>query len=208
MKKINFQDLPSTETPINSSNLNQMQNNIEKAMVENIPPSSENIDNINKTEFRYTSDTAKTPNSANGYLFTQRMDDNYLIQEFTAYDGSGKWIRSKKEGVWSEWEYICSKPERATIELASSWIAHAALTPQIYKNANMLHIAFVVKEGTDGLITTLPEGFRPKNTIFVPATNLSKNSGTLIIIQSDGRIICESADVGGLLTVNATLVAQ
>lgn len=29
MEKINFEDLPSTETPINSSNLNKMQQNIE-----------------------------------------------------------------------------------------------------------------------------------------------------------------------------------
>lgn len=32
MEKINFQNLPSTETPINSTNLNQMQTNIENAI--------------------------------------------------------------------------------------------------------------------------------------------------------------------------------
>lgn len=170
--------------------------------------SSYNIDNIKITTFCYTSDITRTPNGANGYLFTQRMHNDYILQEFTAYDGNAKWIRTKKEGVWSKWECIYSKPERATIELANSWSAHAAQTPQIYRNANMLHISFIVREGTDTLIAMLPEGFRPKNTIFVPATNLFKNSGTLINIQSDGKIVCESADVGGLLTLNATLLAQ
>lgn len=32
MEKINFQDLPSTNTPINASNLNQMQDNIEDSL--------------------------------------------------------------------------------------------------------------------------------------------------------------------------------
>ena len=34
MEKINFKDLPSTETPINAENLNQMQDNIEDAIGE------------------------------------------------------------------------------------------------------------------------------------------------------------------------------
>ena len=33
MEKINFQDLPSTSTPLNSTNLNQMQDNMENAIV-------------------------------------------------------------------------------------------------------------------------------------------------------------------------------
>lgn len=33
MEKINFQDLPSTSTPLNSTNLNQMQDNMEDAIV-------------------------------------------------------------------------------------------------------------------------------------------------------------------------------
>ena len=41
MEKINFQDLPSTDTPINSTNLNQMQANIE----EEITPVSYDISN-------------------------------------------------------------------------------------------------------------------------------------------------------------------
>ena len=32
MKKINFNDLPNTDTPINSSNLNQLQTNVENAI--------------------------------------------------------------------------------------------------------------------------------------------------------------------------------
>ena len=32
MEKINFKDLPSTDTPINSSNLNQLQTNVENAI--------------------------------------------------------------------------------------------------------------------------------------------------------------------------------
>ena len=37
MELINFENLPSTNTPINAQNLNQMQKNIEEAIDENIP---------------------------------------------------------------------------------------------------------------------------------------------------------------------------
>lgn len=44
MQKINFQDLPSTSTPLNASTLNQMQDNIESAIedVESVIPTIEN----------------------------------------------------------------------------------------------------------------------------------------------------------------------
>lgn len=44
MQKINFQNLPSTSTPLNASTLNQMQDNIESAIedVESVIPTIEN----------------------------------------------------------------------------------------------------------------------------------------------------------------------
>ena len=61
MKKINFQDLPNTETPINSTNLNKIQDNIENVfngneamgsiVVENI--TSKNLFNFNNLRMDY-----------------------------------------------------------------------------------------------------------------------------------------------------------
>ena len=63
MKKIEFQDYPSTETPLNAENLNGMQDNIEKAINEliteeykegtNLIISSSNITPVNAYYKRY-----------------------------------------------------------------------------------------------------------------------------------------------------------
>ena len=41
MTKINFQDLPNTTTPVNASNLNQLQTNVENALITNITTGTE-----------------------------------------------------------------------------------------------------------------------------------------------------------------------
>lgn len=45
MTKINFQDLPNTTTPLNASNLNTLQTNVEDAIKSNITTSSERATN-------------------------------------------------------------------------------------------------------------------------------------------------------------------
>lgn len=53
MKKINFVNKPDTSTPVNASNLNEMQDNIETAIEEAITESGENTEEINKNTTDY-----------------------------------------------------------------------------------------------------------------------------------------------------------
>ena len=172
--------------------------------IKNIGSSDSNINEINKTEFRYTKDITRTPNRSSGYLLTHVYKNEYIIQEFTSYDANDKWIRAKTEETWGKWKHITGT-ETATLQLSNKWAIHSDLQPQIYREASSIHIAFAVKNGTSQEIACLQEGFRPARTMLVPATNWTTKKSTLVWIQSSGIILCESGDIGGLLVVNATL---
>lgn len=223
-EKQTWEDLPSQISPFSAERMNHIEeglnetnNKIHNYSVVTNDSKFDDVSQIIGNDFQekkvyvITNEPVNDGNyiqsgSTHTVIGSERLNQQYGYQLSLSYNGIK--FRTKYANVWSDWEDIPSNPERANINLENSWIAHAGQTPQIYKNANMLHISLVVKEGTGTLIAMLPEGFRPKNTIFVPATNLFKNSGTLINIQSDGQIVCESGDIGGLLTLNATLVVQ
>lgn len=77
MQKINFQDLPSTSTPLNASTLNQMQDNIESAIedVESVIPTIEN-----------SLDSDSTTNGAS--VHATKLLNTYSTNELKI----GKWI--------------------------------------------------------------------------------------------------------------------
>lgn len=80
MQKINFQDLPSTSTPLNASTLNQMQDNIESAIedVESVIPTIEN-----------SLDSDSTTNGAS--VHATKLLNTYSTNELKI----GKWIDSR-----------------------------------------------------------------------------------------------------------------
>ena len=97
MEKINFQDLPSTSTPLNSANLNQMQDNMENAIVpiklvsiSDTAPESANIGDMyyNTTDNKvYTATAENTWDSGN----IPRYDGFYVNKENNAiyyYNGN------------------------------------------------------------------------------------------------------------------------
>lgn len=192
-------------TPLNDTNLNEMQRQIKLKTVENSDVANGNIDEIVQTEYRYTNDTARTPNGENGYLFTQKMDNNYLVQEFTSYDATGKWIRAKTDGVWASWEIIKNFKELEVDSLlANSWVRHSAC--QIYKENRTVHLNLCIKSGTSQDILALPEGFRTYGTLFFPATTQEK--GIYVSLSPSGVLQCAQADIGDLLFISASFLAE
>lgn len=79
MQKINFQDLPSTSTPLNASNLNQLQTNVENAINEVV----ESGENANGNYVKYADGTMICYGNASGttttnqdyYGFCKRTND-------------------------------------------------------------------------------------------------------------------------------------
>ena len=77
------------------------------------------------------------------------------------------------------------------MNLVSSWVRYSTSTqkPQYCKDQNgFVHFRGVMKDGTaTGTFTTLPEGFRPPTTIYVPTYKAGK---TNVAIQITANGVC------------------
>lgn len=89
-----------------------------------------------------------------------------------------------------------------TVTLLNSWEKYYGC--QIFKREKTVHLSLCVRNGGGTHILTLPEGYRPSETIFVPAT--AEGSGSYLSIDTNGYVYCASADVGKLMTINASFM--
>lgn len=114
MDKINFSNLPSTTTPINATNLNQVQTNVDNAKVEKtVALANPNLNDVTtQTGFYFINQGTNRPEASNGYLLVERFTDNYVSQEYITTSGV-KYIRVLRNGTWSDWQHI-TQPETTT----------------------------------------------------------------------------------------------
>lgn len=111
MNKINFEDLPSTNTPINSANLNQLQDNIENEFNNYINNNLTTIVDCNDTTlssgFYYAgSSTLNIPTASAWFLQVMKKADNNIIQVAYRYRDNEIYTRHYNivEPIgWKEW---------------------------------------------------------------------------------------------------------
>lgn len=76
---------------------------------------------------------------------------------------------------------------------------------QIFKINNIVHLQLCVRNGTETTVMTLPEGYRPSKTMFIPATiNGSNVTDPYVSINASGQIQCANANKGNLMFINST----
>lgn len=144
MEKINF---INGETPINDTNLNQMQDNMENAIntitteaVTGTTIYRGSCNDITDTCVVYVSNGTDCPEELNGvnygFLFTKHITDNYMVQTFEDVNSNRSWKRTKTNGIWSSWERqgVISDPiwlddpgSKTNIELSNINISQAKL---------------------------------------------------------------------------------
>ena len=107
MEKIIFEDLPSTKTPINSTNLNQLQDNINNSF---IGTKVETIDNCNDSElksgFYWANGTATgVPSTSNAWYIQQIRATGYITQIAYKIGSDGIYYRTYgfDSGGWYAW---------------------------------------------------------------------------------------------------------
>lgn len=113
MNKINFKNLPDETTPINASNLNTMQDNIEAEIEKKISKSlgtqfSGDLNDLVETGFTYAAGSATNipVTGFSCYVTTIRYTDKYIIQKANRVS-STKFIEYERQcnnGVWTNWE--------------------------------------------------------------------------------------------------------
>lgn len=129
MQKINFQNLPSTTTPINATNLNAMQTNVENVFNGNeemgdIKPNSivskygrltspnfdhQNPDNKPSMRFDMGSSSMTSMGPGDGYIHTYFWDNNgaYDTQLFIPNSAGNLKLRARQGGNWqNNWNII------------------------------------------------------------------------------------------------------
>lgn len=117
MQKINFQNLPSTTTPVNASNLNQVQTNVENEFTDYLK-NFRNVDNVNLNDLTTSGIYYCGVNLVNSpydisyvYLFVLSAGGNDLTQiAIPLKDVTPIYIRQRisYEGVtlWGAWQEI------------------------------------------------------------------------------------------------------
>lgn len=116
MQKINFENLPSTNTPLNASNLNQVQTNVDNAKLEKtvvVTATSQNLDSY-RTEGRYYFDASNPPTNrpagTNGELEvitnTAGFCKQFWYRHGTADTNDYEtYVRTSTDGSnWSSWQ--------------------------------------------------------------------------------------------------------
>ena len=108
MDKINFQNSPNTTTPVNATNLNQVQTNVEnefnnKAIMSKTTTATSYKD-ITIPGVYSGSSSNDCPYTGTLILFN-RGSTNYRTYFFIRYDGL-LWISTYWNGTWTEWTRI------------------------------------------------------------------------------------------------------
>lgn len=178
MDKINFQNLPDQTTPVNASNMNLLQTNVENGILDaslavygdsyidpdttlypliltrntNGPEGTGNLFYIQTIFYNTRSTTSSRMQVAYGYA---------LDMQFQRYYYNGSWSSWKEVAVQMEGTWT---PTISTLEGAAPTMTYEVRTGRYKRYGKMVHIAFYCKgkitalTGTDnyGLISGLP----------------------------------------------------
>lgn len=114
MDKINFANLPSTTTPINATNLNQVQTNVDNAKVEKTTTISapDDLNNYMTTGTWIAGGSiSNIPVSGQvWYVEVIRYSATYVLQRATRYtsvlDNMTMFVRQSKSEGWTDWKDI------------------------------------------------------------------------------------------------------
>ena len=115
MQKINFQNLPSTNTPLNETNLNQLQTNVETAINETKPSLAiNNVDLNDYTDFGIKYFGTGCTNAPSNYIYVQTITNGGdATQVAYSVDSENMWKRSGAiaGGIrqWGNWEKFATE---------------------------------------------------------------------------------------------------
>lgn len=176
MDKINFSNLPSTTTPVNATNMNQLQTNVDNGKIDKTLTTLNTVDlnTVKETGFNYCSNCTNRPVEYNGYLVVLALNSNTVLQTYYRYNYDEQYLRRCTNGIWQNWIEM-------PYEINGTWIpvvttrnnvaptaTYSAQTGTYKKIGNMVFITFLCRgkitalndTNNYGVIAGLP--FKPK----------------------------------------------
>lgn len=132
MTKITFEDLPSTNTPLNASNLNTMQTNIDNEKLEKkVNAFTGDYNDLTDIGFYYA-DGSSTNSPASGYshyVTVYKLSNSFIYQ--VAYrvtntvEAQYLFVRQNYNGIWTTWRAIGGKILWANSNPSSNFAAQS-----------------------------------------------------------------------------------
>lgn len=193
MDKINFQNLPNTTTPVNASNLNLLQDNVDNAKVEKSTTlSTTDLNNLtNTTELHYCTGATNRPISSNGWVVSIKYSSVYTKQFYYPVNSNVSYERLQINGTWGDWKIVGGEEVYSIASyLKNSWSVNGYNGGIVLPNGTKI-LTVSIRRGTDTLAMTLPSNLRPSGTVLATATN-----GTavgLVTINTDGDVTVGSS---------------
>lgn len=213
MQKINFQNLPSTDTPINDTNLNLLQDNVETAI--NLKADQDYIDGT-KPMGNIVVDSIRSKNMFNQYDLNNNLfiPTNSTTEELSSYTGTQttKWIACKPNTT-----YILSGTNvnrfRVQYKNSSGTITYGGdksdnQAPYTFTTSNdtiLCRIYFYTGTASSFSDVQLEEGSTPTNfgsyqgLGYISGSNANGN----YIKYDDGTLICWNRVVVSSIAINS-----
>lgn len=218
MNFINFVNLPNQTTPLNATNLNQLQANVNEGKVDrSLYTSVTDYDNLTPTGLYYMGGNAtNSPSSGSFYVEVYKYSDNYICQIATrasnASNGVIQYIRQKYNGTWTNWydisEYYDSwTPVVNTRENARPTTTYTAQKGSYKRIGNMVFVSFYLRgkitslNGTNNYATISGLPFTPKE-YSMGECSLSTGISYNLLTTTDAVQMCLSRSYSGMLYVN------
>lgn len=125
----------------------------------------------------------------------KRQDVNKKVIYQTLYTGEYVYARSSVNDNWKPWKIMAEPTQWNRMALESGWQHYSAYGDAFYsKVGNVVHLRGNIWKGDNGhdkSITTLPEGFRPTQGLYVRALN-NNYLDAILYISPAGRISTRS----------------
>lgn len=162
-----------------------------------------NLNNLKTAGGYHAFGVQNNPSGTNNYgyvnVITHSTDNGYCVQFYIPYNVDQLYMRRCDTNRWSDWIRVVTTgvdTEWKTASLQNGWQHHTEYgTVQFSKSVDgIVHFKGVARGGNtskEAVILNLPEGYRPKNQLYVFAMNDSFRTAVLSIVN-DGRVVIKN----------------
>lgn len=198
MQKINFEDLPSTNTPINSTNLNQMQSNMEAVANEThiVETAGTDLNNYTTTGYYYFGSSytpTNIPAGANGWLEVIRGANDNIVKQMWHRQGTIDtndtqfYVRTKSgTNNWSNWQRLALVSE-FNYYLAKSNVAvgRVSITPSAANTPTSKGVTWAEMGGTPRMTATFAGTVPGTQVLGVSVNNVSSTGANVWVTATN-----------------------
>lgn len=146
---------------------------------------------------------SNSPQGGNGWKHVQvfKHNDNWIVQVAYDFEANVAAMRAKVNGTWRPWTQMVSMSTLSQyswqkLVLQSGWNHHSTYGDAFYTKTfdGVVHFKGNVWKGStdkEAVIAMLPEGFRPRSSLYLQALN-NDYGNAILCIYTDGRLVVKS----------------